>query len=231
MIFEDTNNNGILDSGEDTNGNGYLDDWCVNPNTAGRVMRAHPSHLFVPAGGLNGTSIRRYLTDAEATALIGGSARGFPFHPMDPQYNTNPSGSGAVYTAGRMGPYSRIGATVGGDDPIEFDYDNDGDGYREAILMDLDFPAQQDASGNLFVPMYMITIHDLDGLINLNAHGNLAKLLYGPNDVPLATIPLASDPTTPFGFSSGQFTFISQSNLGVSPSEINPFMGPEWQAF
>lgn len=223
LVFEDANYNGVLDAGEDINGNGYLDDWCINPAYAGRIMRAHPSHLFVPAGGLNGTSTRRYLTDAEATTLIGPTARGFPFHPMDPTYDTaTTGGAGAAYTAGRMGPYSGIGATNNTDDPIQFDYDNDGDNFREAILMDLDFPVQQDSLGNLFVPMFLITIHDQDGLINLNAHGNLAKLLYGPNDMALANTPLSSA-TNPFGTDyNGQFNFISQSNLGLSPSEVNP---------
>ena len=226
LPIEDTNKNGVLDPGEDQNGNGYLDDWTINPNVAARVMRAHREHLFVPAGGLNGTKIRRYLTDAEATALIGPTARGFPFHPMAASYNTNTGGAGAVYNLGRMGPYSKIGGAAGGDDPIEFDYDNDGDNLPEAILMDLDFPAQQDALGNLFVPMYMITIHDQDGLFNLNVHGNLAKLLYGPGDVAIANTPISSSPSNPFGFNTtGTFSFVSKSNLGLSPSEINPLWG------
>ena len=222
LLFEDTNNNGVLDAGEDQNGNGYLDDWCLNSSFSARSMRAHPSHLFVPAGGLNGTSTRRYLTDGEAIALIGPTARGFPFHPMDPTYNTNSGGAGAVYMNGRMGAYSKIGSTSNSDDQVQFDYDNDGDGIRESVLMDLDFPAQQDASGKLFVPIYMITIHDFDGLINLNVHGNLAKILYGPNDLALANTHL-SNTSGPLGMNSlGQFNFLSQSNLGRSPSEINP---------
>ena len=230
LIYEDTNNNGVLDPGEDLNGNGYLDDWMLNPNYAGKVMRAHASHLFVPGGGLNGTVIPRYLTDAEAISLIGPTARGFPFHPMDSSYNTNSGGNGASFLTGKMGAYSKIGQTagtndgqtVGTDDPIEFDYDNDGDGYREAILMDLDFPVQRDANGKLFVPMYLITIHDQDGLINLNLHGNLAKVLYGPNDLNLANTPV-SNVNNSYGTNSlGLFDFVSKSNLGLSPSEINP---------
>ena len=234
LTFEDTNFNGELDSGEDTNSNGVLDDWCVNPNTASMVMRGHHKHIFVPSSGIPNSPSLRYMNDADAVTYIGGTARGFPFHPMAPNYNTATGTPGAVYLPGRMGPYSSLSATFNSDAPIEFDYDNDGDGLREAILMDLDFPPQKDSSGKLFVPLYLVTIHDLDALINLNAHGNLAKLLYGPNDETLADVPFSNtspDPnsptdTLPLGNDNSptapKFWYLSQSNLGLGPSEINP---------
>ena len=227
LTFEDTNFNGVLDTGEDTNNNGILDDWCVNPTNASRIMRPHPAHIYVPATGIPSNPSNRYLTDAQAVAAIGPSAHGFPFHPMSALYNTT-TAAGATYNSGRMGVYSGINANPANDLPIEFDYDNDGDLINEAILMDLDFPPQQDASGNLFVPLFLITIHDLDALINLNVHGNLSKILYGPNDINLADTPLSNTGGNPFGFSNPvppatpQFHFVSQSNLGLSPSEVNP---------
>jgi len=225
LTFEDTNLNGKLDAGEDTNGNGYLDDWCVNPNTKAMVMRAHPNHLYVPPNTSTATPANRYLTDAEATVLIGPSARGFPFHPMAKNYDTTSGGLGALYDQGRMGVYTNVDSLgIETNEPIEFDYDNDGDDRREAILMDLDFPVQQDASGKLFVPMFLITIHDLDALINLNAHGNISKILYGPQDQTSASTAIASSAGFPFGYdtSLATFDFISKSNLGLGPAEINP---------
>ena len=223
--FEDANYNGVLDSGEDTNGNGFLDDWCVNPNTRAMVMRAHPGHVYTQPMGSTTTLTNRYLTDTEATALIGPSAYGFPFHPMASNYDTTSTGTGRHFLNGKMGPYS-VFDTTGNltNEPIEFDYDNDKDGFNEAILMDLDYPVQQDAAGNLFVPMFMVTIHDLDSLVNMNAHGNLAKILYGPQDNAAASTVVASSSGFPFGYDSNTSLFdsISKSNLGLGPAEINP---------
>lgn len=217
LIFEDLNFNGILDGGEDTNGNGILDDWCVNPTLGNRVMRAHPNHLYVPPNSSTMAPVSRYLTNTQATALIGPSATGFPFHPMANSYDTTSTGSGVAYLSGRMGPYSYLDPAGLADAPAEFDYDNDGDGYRESILMDLDFPVQQDASGKFFVPLFLVTIHDLDGLVNLNAAGNLARILSQGG-----TTPVASSTGAPFGTGGGAMDFISKSNLGLGPAEINP---------
>lgn len=224
LTFEDTNLDGVYAASEDINGDGDLDDWTINRKTAARSMRPHRSHIFIPSTGIPAPANQRtrYLTDTEARTLSGNSgAYGFPFHPMAATYNTN-TAAGTAFEPGRMGVYSAVSSPDG---PIEFDWDNDGDGFKEAILMDLDFPPQQDASGRYFVPLFMVTIHDLDALINLNAHGNLAKILLGPNDVAQATVPV-SNVSRPFGSSNtGAFPFfsVSQSNLGLSPSEINPF--------
>ncbi len=203
--------------------------WYSDPTTKARIMRAHPNHLFVPPSTASGPTVNRYLTNAEAIALIGPTARGFPFAPMDPTYDTTGGGAGAVYTTGRMGAYSKLTAAASAfvapnDDPVEFDYDNDGDGVRESILMDLGHCVRSDAAGNKYVPMFLVTIHDLDSLINLNAHGNLAKILYGPNDLSAASTPV-SNSSNPFGWdtTASNFYSISQSNLGLGPSEVNPF--------
>ena len=197
--------------------------WYQDPSTGGRVMRAHPSHVFVPPTSSPGTPVSRYLTQLEA-AGFGPTIKGFPFAPMDPTYDTNPMGAGQVYTTGRMGAYSYVDLAGNlSNEPVEFDYDNDGDGFRESILIDLDFPPQQDSSGNMFVPLFLVTIHDLDALLNLNIHGNLAKVLYSQADLNLANVPV-SNQLNPFGTdnASGTFSFISKSNLGIGPAEVNP---------
>jgi len=233
LPYEDTNKNGILDGGEDTNGNGVLDDWSVSPRTVSRIMRSHPNHLFVPANPSSGVTVNRYLTSAEATAMLGPSGYGFPFKPMADTYRTAPATAptGTAYLDGKMGAYSKLAASpppyvaAPADDPIEFDYDNDGDGIRESILMDLGHCVRSDASGNKYVPLFLITVHELDSLVNLNAHGNLAKILYGPGDLASATTAVSNSAANPFGWdtSAAAFYSVSQSNLGMGPSEINPF--------
>ena len=206
--------------------------WYQDATTASRSMRAHPNHLFVPVKTSSGITVNRYLTNAEATSLLGPTGYGFPFAPMANSYRTAPATAptGTAYLTGKMGAYSKLSATPAaaapnGDDPIEFDYDNDGDSFRESILMDLGHCVRSDASGKKYVPMFLITIHDLDSLINLNAHGNLAKILFGPNDASAASTSV-SNTANPFGWDTSgtpAFYSISQSNLGMGPSEVNPF--------
>ncbi|MAT15709.1 MAG: hypothetical protein CMJ46_10635 [Planctomyces sp.] len=93
-----------------------------------------------------------------------------------------------------------------------YDADADGDGIKEAIWMDLDFPIQETPEGGrFFIPMFAVTIYDADALINLNAAGNLN----GFADLTGATV---------FGDMNADniADFLSLSNLGLSPAEINP---------
>lgn len=201
--------------------------WYSDTNVKARVMRAHPGHLYVPPTQSPATPAPRYIaTAAEATSLLGAGGQVFPQAPMASNYDTTGGGAGAVLTTGRMGVYTYVN-TTGALETVEFDYDNDGDGINESILIDLDFPPQQDASGKMFVPLFLVTIHDLDALMNLNAHGNLSKILYGPADIAngMATTPISSGGAGAwFGTDTADsnFYFLSQSNLGLGPSEVNP---------
>lgn len=96
--------------------------------------------------------------------------------------------------------------------PPQYGGDPDGDGTDAAILLDLGHPVEMTSDGSQqFVPVYHISIFDLDALFNLNAHGNL----YGvPNS--LAGIFRSPDPTS---------VFVSQSNEGRHRHEVNPGMG------
>lgn len=196
--------------------------WYNDTTVKARVMRAHPGHLYVPPTQSPASPAPRYIATAgEATSLLGAGGQVFPQSPMASTYDTTgaPGAAGPVTTAGRMGAYSYIDST-GALETVEFDYDNDGDGVNESILIDLDFPPQQDATGKMFVPLFLVTIHDLDALLNMNVHGNLAKVLCGPADS--ATTQIGG--TGWFGTDSADsnFYFISQSNLGIGPAEVNP---------
>lgn len=169
-----------------------------------RSFRPHPMDI----GGIqdDGTVILRYLTDDEAVSF-GVAAGGFPFIPA----NLGTTDDDATIQ-GELGILTGAGETT-----IELDVDNDGDGIPEGIWMDLRFPVQQhtDSSGNVthYVVLHSVTIYDLDALFNVNVHGNLTGL---PRD---ATLPSA----TTNGYLTD--TFVSRSNLGLSPAEVNPIWG------
>jgi hypothetical protein len=59
-------------------------------------------------------------------------------------------------------------------DPIlgPWDVDNDGDGIRDSIWIDMGFPIQTDSSGRRYKPLFAVLCLDMDGRLNLNAHGN-----------------------------------------------------------
>jgi hypothetical protein len=170
----------------------------------GRSFRPHPSHIVgFQADGV--TRVFRYLTDAEASGL-GVASGGFPFLPED---------NAAGQPGGLNGVRGELGVWTGSEpDAYELDADNDGDGIREGIWIDTHFPVQEyvDGTGNVktYVVLHSFTIYDLDGLIDLNIHGNMAALDRSSNVQTIA--------------GSGLLTnqMLSRSNLGLGPNEINP---------
>ncbi|HWB00265.1 MAG TPA: hypothetical protein VG713_17345, partial [Pirellulales bacterium] len=59
-------------------------------------------------------------------------------------------------------------------DPVNgpWDIDNDNDGLPDSIWLDLGAPVQQAQDGRLVKPLFAVLCMDLDGRLNLNAHGN-----------------------------------------------------------
>ncbi|MDO4557918.1 MAG: hypothetical protein Q4C47_03025, partial [Planctomycetia bacterium] len=66
------------------------------------------------------------------------------------------------------------GLTVG---PL--DVDNDGDGVPDSVWVDMGLPEQVDADGNRVRPLVAVYCIDLDGRLNVNAHGGDSQLVYG----------------------------------------------------
>ncbi|MBC8113489.1 MAG: hypothetical protein H7062_03870 [Candidatus Saccharimonas sp.] len=207
-----------------------LTDWYKNSLTANRSLRVHPDHVFVPAGPPPTTPALRLITNAgSATTILGPTGQPFPggsadpAAPMDPTYDTTSGGAGAVTTQGRMGVWSHFDTTGTDKTRVEFDIDLDGDGVREAVWMDLDHPPMGNANGQTFVPLYAITIVDLDSVVNLNAHGNIARILQET-----ITNVASTNPGNAFGTENGssdtpgRFNMIHASSLGLGPAEVNP---------
>lgn len=57
---------------------------------------------------------------------------------------------------------------------VAWDVDNDGDGIKDSIWIDPDLPIQTTEDGRVFRPLVAILCVDMDGRLNVNAHGNYA---------------------------------------------------------
>jgi hypothetical protein len=200
-------------------------EWYQDPAFRGRNFRPNPDHIYVSPDGsvpLNTASqpFLRFVRDSEATSL--GLSGGFPFAPPDRD---------ADGRIGELGIFTHTSAELSADPTLaenyELDVDTDGDGIFDAIWMDFDYPVQEDpVTGRKFTLMFSVFIEDMEGLINLNAHGNLG------GEIPL-TAPTMDTRRLPLtgrlggqeflsGLAPGRTGTVSRSNLGMSPSEINP---------
>lgn len=166
------------------------DNWYSDASTTTRVSRPHKEHLAVATDGvISGQHRFVSVTYPDTTA-----------NPIDPFLFPDEIPA----TDWAEGIWTGDGITY------IFDVDADGDGIKEAVYIDLDYPAQKRADGTVFVPLFAFTIYDGDGLINLTTSGNLA-----------GNIDFSSLGTQPFG--NGES--ISKSNQGMSTSEINTQWG------
>jgi len=243
FLWEDLNYNGVIDAGEDRNGNGLLDQGTVN-SAGNRSLRAHPGHVYVPASQQgNSAPVSRYIsTAADALALLGNEKHVFPFLPMYDGYAPT-AGSGAVNLnrpdtrwIGHQGLWDGPHPTdtnlvnpANASIYYQLDVDNDGDGIRDGVWLDLDFPAQELADGTLVVPMFSMTVYDLSALFDLNSHGNIQNLLFAnkfdTSSSSWMRMPFYNTSSAQFGQYAGTRTFVSSSSLGVHAGEVNPCWG------
>lgn len=228
--------------------------YCVD--NAGNVLMVNVNGTPTP--------IPRYTSQADYQAL--NLRRPFTYSSKGAQTYFAPDtslgnpffGQGTTSTAGNLGIWTNSAATdiVGynttdlfynnGNNEAPYsitqyqqhlDVDTDGDGILDAILMDLGYPAFRRGDGKLVVPLFAISVRDLNGLVNLNASGNLAGNLNlsGTQSMGNVNTPPASPtslPTTQLGYQLGlgsnspTYPYIpdnlSKSNLGLTTSEINP---------
>lgn len=184
-------------------------DWWDNtahPTYRYRSFAPHPNHVVIDPQ--NGNKVFRFLDanragDALLIATLPNASGPFPFRPNE----------------GDNGPdFGKLGLWTGHDptDSTQFRLysDNDGDGIREGIWMDLDYPIQETTGGVFYATLHSFTIRDLDGLIDLNVHGNLAGL---DRTATINTSILGGGTGMKLGS-----RFLSQSNHGLGPNEISP---------
>jgi hypothetical protein len=128
---------------------------------------------------------------------VRGGGDDFPFKPLD---------NLGMPTTGKMGVWTDWNDD-GQDNNYQLDVDNDGDGaIREGVWLDLGYPVQQLADGTEYITLFSMTVIDADALLNMNVHGNTRQLA-----------DIGVDSPSPFG----QGRFLSKSNQGRDPGEVN----------
>ena len=115
-----------------------------------------------------------------------------------------------------------------------WDVDNDGDGIMDSIWVDVGLPVRTTKDGRQYKPLAAILCIDLDGRLNLNAHGNLAQAnvettggikpgapqrFYSDQAMQLANIIAGGHDTS--GSGAGPFAVNVVRGQGVGPAEIN----------
>ncbi|MGA2799142.1 MAG: hypothetical protein ABSE63_16305, partial [Thermoguttaceae bacterium] len=98
-----------------------------------------------------------------------------------------------------------------------WDVDNDGDGAADSIWVDLGLPVRATKDGKLYKPLFAILCMDMDGRLNLNAHGDLAQTLAGYYP-PAGTPP---DPTFPDNYFATHTSLPTTRGRGFGPADIN----------
>ncbi|MEN6367036.1 MAG: hypothetical protein ABFC88_09500, partial [Thermoguttaceae bacterium] len=122
-------------------------------------------------------------------------------------------------------------------DPIDstkWDVDNDGDGKPDSVWVDLGLPVRTTSDGRMYKPLFAILCVDLDGRLNLNAHGCLAQTdaaRYNPDGSPVGTnvqteLELSTGTGTGFSFTNGAgggmiATVQLPRGQGYGPAEIS----------
>jgi hypothetical protein len=190
-------------------------------NTSGPQFPPYPSlhrpelvSFWQTAGGATPPSPRQYMLRpfGQTSSPLGGAA---PDHPNFTGSNPNPSGFDPI-----NGPW---------------DVDNDGDGIADSVWVDLGLPTQTAADGTTFKPLLAIRVLDMDGRLNVNAHGNAAQTesTYAQKiagyfaSTPQVGLPLGSSTALHPGTTNNQNVQSPLLGSGYGPAEIN--LGPLFQ--
>lgn len=92
-----------------------------------------------------------------------------------------------------------------------WDVDNDGDGIADSIWVDLGVPVRFTREGRPYKPLFAILCLDMDGRLNLNAHGNSAQVAAEYDQAPSGPFADAQAPNFQVALPRGE---------GYGPAEI-----------
>ena len=199
-------------------------DWTVKlPTNANAIQMsdyaASAAKFLRPraADGHDRTTFPDLVPDLRPTIVMGGS------RVTNPTYGQIGSFKGDSTTGYPFGATPDNWAFTPG-----YDVDNDGDGYKDSVWMDLGFPVQTDANGKKYKPLYAFLVVGLNGRLPLNTAGNLHDRNMGvkfTDPDPMLGWPV---PDLNFGKpvidyqNGGTQNYNHASHLGSSPAEVNP---------
>ncbi|MBN2295881.1 MAG: hypothetical protein JXM70_25850 [Pirellulales bacterium] len=157
--------------------------------------------------------------------IIANYKRRIIFRPI---IDDHPDFTGSNSDPNVMGMYiNAAGAVV---PTYNWDVDNDGDGIADSIWVDAGLPVRTMRDGRQYKPLVAILCTDMDGRLNLNAHGCLAQAAYQWDAATLSTIS-TNPPDTGIYDTAGNPLMIAAGgtfNLtafphgqGIGPAEIN----------
>lgn len=72
----------------------------------------------------------------------------------------------------KIASYDEESHRTQGDTQGDWEVDADNDGLKDSLWLDLGIPPQATSDGRLFKPMFGIVVEDMDGRLNVNAHGD-----------------------------------------------------------
>ena len=164
--------------------------------------------------------VRLAISTSTSCTTAGNERRHAARVPDEPAGSQTPDNT-VVWTEWTPGGGLDVASASGaiGTTPIDYDVDTDNDGIPDARYMDFGFPLMQDSNGNQFVALGAMKIIDADSLFNLNVHGNRAGTGADSRAEQFCRGTAARHPA-----------FLSQSDHGVSASEVNPRMGAQCAA-
>lgn len=112
-----------------------------------------------------------------------------------------------------------------------WDVDTDGDGIPESIWIDPGLPIMTTPEGRRYKRLAAIQVRDLDGLINVNAHGNVQQL-YAQNIGGVPTYPyLARTPLQSGMMTGGAGTYQTMPTPAMAPYAYTVGLGISNQLF
>lgn len=151
-----------------------------------RILRAEPVagsanvKLFVQDGPtLSGVNLSDTAITSSAAGVTGPhfivNGREFTGGTSGPNESYDGFDANNDFLANPLSPASRPSySSTGGTLKI----DNDGDGVLDSAWIDVGLPAFPDAAGNMIYPKAAVLITDLDGRLNINAHGSRGTVDY-----------------------------------------------------
>jgi hypothetical protein len=131
------------------------------------------------------------------------------FHAMNPRYEADPTWNTRVDNSNPANPQ-----------PLAppWDVDNDGDGLTDSVWIDPGYPVQTGPDGRLYKPLVAILCTDLDGRLNLNAHGSFGHLLASEQN---ASESIVADNNANFPRGAAVAQMITLFGLGFGPADVN----------